>query len=307
MTMQESSEIINLKGIINIDIDSINSIVDLYEQVKNNPKINIIRERLPHGLVISFEYKGEVYYWKYDRVFNSYNELVAEEIAKDLDIPCIDYQLADIGKIRGVISKNYKVEGAKYINGQTILKDYHQDDFVQRVHNSLENIWIVLEERYKDRENMQEIVSSIMQKLVKIFIFDILTGQVDRNSTNWEIVEYMDGTVDLQALFDNSRILYDMPEDTRVVLSVDGGTDMGFLDENIEKFQMQSSSEYTSMIAASLWVIDEDNIKEVIERVEEKTKQSMPEELKEDFIAKFKEQYDYINLVLYEARTLKAI
>lgn len=123
---------------------------------------------------ISFKYNEIEYFYKYDyprepfRV-SPYNELVACEIADDLFIPHVNYNLASICGFKGLISKcNIYL-------------------------NNLEDIWITLEEYYDRNLDYQNVVSKVMQKIVNMFIFDILIGQVDRDATNWWFIEYPNG------------------------------------------------------------------------------------------------------------------
>jgi len=159
------------------------------------------------------------------------------------------------------------------------------------VHN-LETIWFKLEDYYKDRDNMQEIVSNLMKKLVDIFIYDILTGQLDRNCDNWGIVEYPDGTVDLNILFDNTRIISDPPESIRLALTVEPASN--FLDKNINSFQRLSSSEFSHLLPDRLWVISKENIERVFERIAAKTGAPIPKDIKEKTLNGFQLQLEFI-------------
>ncbi len=160
----------------------------------------------------SFEYNDETYFFSFDGRSEEISSLIVEEICKDLEVPCVSYDLAKIGNLRGLVSKNFKKQNAKYILGKDILVDAYIKDISYNeellLYNNLEDIWAALEERYSAREDMPAIVEKLMNRIVDMFLIDILTGQADRGPNNWMIVEYDDGSVDLQPLFDNVRAFY---------------------------------------------------------------------------------------------------
>lgn len=97
------------KGFIELDemLQEIGVDTRVTRFIKESPKVNVIHDN-QMSLVFSFDYHGETYYYKFTNAKNSspYNELVAEELAKDFGIPCVSYDLAVLGDIReGNISK----------------------------------------------------------------------------------------------------------------------------------------------------------------------------------------------------------
>lgn len=235
--MERINGFINLNKILNeIGITNFNDL-------KTSPKINpiLINTDSAYNIMhFSFEYKGITYFYKYKSFIPVYNELIAEELAKDFDIPCISYDLAVLNKNEGIISKNFKQPGYNYITGYQILEEAFstKDLFDDERYNNLESIWEALEYRYKSTPNKKEIISHLMKRVTDIFIFDIICGLTDRHSSNWGIMEKGE-TIDIMPLFDNERIT-DVSIDDYTSLLV-SNSEEEYLDDNfwntLKRFQ----------------------------------------------------------------------
>ena len=276
----------NILGLKDCDNKSITTILDELKTFKNI-EIN------DNNKIISFIYNGEKYYWKncYYQI-NTYNELIVCEIADCLSIPHIEYDLASIGTFNGVISKNYKTDGCKYINGRELLTESLEEDW----NYTLDDIWLALEKRYASLPNMQEVVSKLMKKIIDMFILDILVMQSDRHSKNWEIVESDSGEIDLQPLYDNEYLFVkDHP-----LLEIDYSR----FDDNdefinlIRNFQEISSNEFSNILKNSLWVIEESNLNQIFTKIENKIKSPIPNNVKQYYLKKFNTQSERIKKAL---------
>lgn len=254
--------------------------------------------------VFSFEIDGKKYFFKYDYESVPYYELIASEIASEIGLTTVQYDLAKLGKYRGTISLNYKKEGTKYISGEELLKDFYmldpyrklyydyKDFFNMMHHNNLIDIWHALENRYRNRKDMPEIVKNLMEKLVKLQVFDLITGQNDRHIENYGIVEYADGSVDLQPIFDNSRMFLEHPSNHDLVLHPE--KDYYKLKDVSKYLYNVSDADIQNYILGCLWVISEKNIINIISRVESKIECSIPDNIKKSILYYFRDQYDYI-------------
>ena len=246
---------------------------------------------------ISFIYQSKKYFYKGNvrSWYNPYNELIVSELAKDFGIPCVDYDLAILDTVPGTISLNYKEDDKSYISGEDIFKEtwgIGTRDTEQ--FNNLENIWDVLECKYQDYPNKRSIIRSLMSQIISIYFFDILTYQLDRQSFNWEIVESSKG-ISVAPLFDNERIY---PDSSRLVsLRVDIDVAPTYLDswdtldddlenayQSILRFLFTSSEEFSNLIFDKLWIIGEENLNKVFDRIETKTGYPMPEEKKKYYL-----------------------
>lgn len=303
------------RGYINIDeileLPPVTSFEELIEVLKNNNKVAIKSISTSNGnlqLVFSFKYQETVYFYKYDRPrepfkISPYNELVAGEIADDLLIPHVDYDLATISDFKGLISKNFQQDDVKYISGKEFLINNHPLGKKENIANlnNLEEIWIALENHYNLNPKYQSTISEVMKKIVNMFLFDIITGQVDRGDSNWWLVEYPNGTLDLQPLFDNIRILVlhhqlateRYPEVSKLLLTVSQDTDR-FCEDNLEEFLKVSDKEFSQILFNSFWTISPENLKEIFTRIENKTGYPMPNELKQFYLKEFASQLSFL-------------
>lgn len=284
-----------------IDVNKMLQDIGVYEtatsDLKNNSKIIDISMYMSQDITFGFDYNGTTYFYKYDEEIIPYNELVAEELAKDFGLSCIDYDLAILNDKKGVISKNYQKDNVSYINGEDIIIDYYECKGLDiDKYNNLEAIWDALEYRYKDFPNRKEIVANLMKKIVDIFIFDIITSQRDRHLENWQIIE-SEKDIDIAPLFDNERILVSEAENIFLLLTIEEKIS-GNLFENLEVFLNVSSADYRNIIKEKMWIISDENLQSVFKRIENKTEYPMPQSEKEYYLRKYQNHRKQLQQVL---------
>ena len=301
--MERINGFIDINKLLDLPKKEIYDVTELLKfLLKNNKTVIVRKRRMNSQFVFSFDYEGETYYYKFDSLANPYNELIFSFIAADLGIDSLKYDIAKLGVYEGVLSKNFKVPGVKYISGGKLLQKFHGNkDYGD--YNNLEDIWADLEEYYQDKPNMLEIVSKLMEKLGRIFIFDLLVGQEDRHPNNWGIVEYPDGNVDLQINLDNARGLIDHPMMVRIQLPM--SRDKMYVEDMVSKFQNISSEEFSSLLPNFLWAISEENILKIFARIESMTQCPMPADIKRDYLLKFQIYYDYYEEILKENKATR--
>ncbi len=292
-------DILNLLGITletvldGTDEQNYRASVELDEKLQSLPNVHILKNNLGIKVVFSVTCKDETYYFKYDSLAQPEHELFAAEVAARLGIPHVEYDLASFGPYKGVISKNFKDPRAKYITGLELIASAHPEEVptfdneedevyrnkliarhLQKVH-SFEGIWDALEIAYKDRPNCADIVSDLMNKLARVFAMDVILGNTDRHSENWELVEYPDGRVDLAPIFDNAWIFHREPEISAIGMTVLNQERDNFfasdLEENIENLIKTSSVEFTNMLVDSLWVLKGEVVDEILKNIRRKT------------------------------------
>ena len=161
-----------------------------------------------------------------------------------------------------------------------------------------------MEVYFKDYPNMQEIVAKLMMKIVKLFIFDLITGQEDRHEENWGVVIYENGDVDLQPIFDNSRSLEDDPEFVYYGLSLEGNS-ISENDKMIQEFLSVSSSEFSDILPNYLWVISEENINKIFKLIEEQINCEIQPNIKRYYINVFSINYNFFKSLLDDLKTRK--
>lgn len=247
-----------------------------------------------------FSFDKDEYFYKSEKhVEFIYNELIAEELAKDFDIPCAHYDIAAYDGNIGVISKNiFKKDDNKFSLSEILDSSEH---------NNLEDIWDTFLYRYKD----EKIVERLMKEIVDVFMFDVLIANPDRHSGNIMITENKD-KISVAPLYDNMLMLssnsirYGMysigidREDYNEEIDEDENMNLLF------RFLNVSDNIYKEIFESKLWVISPENIDKVIVRVENRINNEIPDYVKE-FV---KEQFVYnnrcINDVLLRIKQKKA-
>lgn len=291
-----------LNGFINVDelLKEIGIKDTSISSLKFESRIKRIGNFYDEYIHFSFDYNGENYFYKYNKGVLLYNELVAEEIAKDFNIPCVSYDLAILNGFKGVISRNYKKNNVKYINALTLLENsfngYYEIDLDLDKYNNLDSIWTFLDYCYKDRENKLDITHHLMKQIVNMFLFDILSCQYDRHLLNWEIMEEQDN-INTSLLFDNERILKYTGDDATVSMSISEVEDEN-LWEALQKFQYLSSDEFSNLMSQKLWIISEENLIKIFERIEKKTKHFMPKEYKNFYLDRYKKHKEKLEEII---------
>lgn len=315
--MQRIDGFIDIGEILNIDSQDILYFEQLLKILKEHNKVKVVKVYDACQLVFSFKWNGEDYFFKYDSKFSPFNELVFDEICSDLNIECINYDLAIIGNFKGLISKSFVKKEAKIITGETILGDYYKDPDVQKMiqkdisadlslfcFNTFQDIWPALDYRYRNRVDKEQVVQYLMENLVKMFLVDSLVGQVDRHEENWQVLECSNGDVKFHPLFDNIRILsMHFPPLSESSFKVTSYKEY-FLAENLREFIKISSQEFIDELANMLWVIKEDNLENIFERISKKIQYPMPNWLKEYYLMLLGNYCDYIEEMV-ENKTVK--
>lgn len=255
----------------------------------SNLKLNKLEN---HRNIYNLDFNNKKYFFK--TIFNIssiYNELIAEEIAKDYEIPSAHYDLAVLDGNIGVISENFLKDNETYTDMSSILKTIYNDPEDKTNHNNLTDIWNALSLIFKD----EKIISDLMEQIVNIFIFDILIANSDRHDENYGIIT---GTkTKMSPVYDNNFMLsgislYDGDYSIKVE------SNMNEEDNILNKFLSISSLEYTELLESKLWIIEEDNIDKIIKRVEERTNRKIEERFKKNIKRDFSRQLRNIKTIL---------
>lgn len=254
----------------------------------------------------------EDYYFKATNF--PYNELVCYEIAKLLGMDALEYDLAKFKNFYGVISKNYKKPGYKYIPGYDILKKYydHNKEIVEKmglskinwqedyespcyIHmNNLETIWTALEYSYPCFD-----ISPSFLKIVNQFIFIILTAQEDKGSQNWE-AEESENSIDIVNIFDNESAY--LGYDCEVAMSTNFDDACHKLMDVLKTFLNLSSQEFVNLFLEKYNLLSEEAFLNILDIVEVKTGVNIPESEKTRLISNFKNNRENIKIVLEELK-----
>jgi hypothetical protein len=167
-------------------------------------------------------------------------EVLAKKVADALGIPCAKYQVCFLEDKLGILSEKFTKKNETIILGAQIIqesldkypwlkeKSLLQDtEFLENYNvpnvilsmdnknrlkylynnlNNLEQLWSIVDiclklHNLESKENLQ----MIMDYLIRVFFFDILTFQCDRHAGNWGVIYNLEtGKIDVPYLFDNS-------------------------------------------------------------------------------------------------------
>lgn len=259
----------------------------------------------------------------------SYAELFSEEIAKILGMPTAHYDLATFNGKKGVISYNFVKEDDNFYSFSDIILDFYDDklenneelgqlygiseeDTIEEVVSNLTNlqdIWCILDDKFKDNCDRRFIVGKIVNSLVDKLIFDILTVNVDDHSENFGIVSNLENKGELSPQFDNARILnlhqnilndeyknVEMLTNKRLELTVDNSSIKKPL-EVLKHFLDISSSEYRELVNDKINAL-KNNIDLIPSIIENRTEHPIPDYLKTYFTDTLHEHLDNASKVI---------
>ncbi len=238
--------------------------------------------------VYTLNTNNKLYYFKWvDSISDIYNELIAEEIANDYGINHIHYDLAVYNGNIGVISENFLKENETYTPIYNILEKVFPNDKIN--HNNLTDLWDTFEITF----NNQELTAKLIDQIVNMFIFDILIANNDRHDENYGIITGPN-SINISPVYDNSCMLSGIS-----LYEDEYGIKVDIDDKNtIKDFLNISSSEYTELLKNKLWIINEENINKVFDRVEKRINRKIEEEFKEKIKKRFSFQYDRLSNIL---------
>ena len=132
------------------------------DTIYNSTKVRSLNTSASSFLI--FNYNDHEYYYKVSEFFTPYSEMIVSELLNDFNINHVEYDLAYLKDTKGLLSKNFKKENAKYIPGYKLLEDYtgEVDIYMLEEYNDLENIWMAIKERYKDENVTKKLVNQIV-------------------------------------------------------------------------------------------------------------------------------------------------
>lgn len=282
---------IRTNGFINLDLLLIQRGVNITDigTIKESP---LVKDVFNSKKSLLIDLDGESYYFKTSRLSSPYNELIANELAKDFGIESVEYDLATLNNKKGVISKSFRKDNATYITGYQLLLDAGYDKL--KSHN-LETIWNAIEYRYRNHPNKNEIVEKLTNSVVSTFIFDMILFNTDRHFFNWEIEETKDN-IKIVPIFDHEFMLSDDSINAYIPLTVDG--ESHGMRNNLELFINISEDKIADSIKDNLWIISAENLELIFRRIELKTEYPMPEEKKNYYLKRYNDHLNYLKSIL---------
>jgi len=246
---------------------------------------------------INFIYSNEKYYYKRCKgIINCYYELIAYEIAKQMNLEACNYDLATYVDEIGVVSKNFLKDNDVIIRLEDLLYEAYQDIELPK-YNNLEDIENALNKKYGIK-----ITDKLMEELIRIFIFDVIIGNIDRHMDNIFIVE--NNTIKFSPIFDNEKMLNKYSINMGIYsLGVDredykySEEDYDYSDNFIYKF-LTKYNDYRNILIDWLFIIEDDNLDIIFNNIEDKINNEIEENMKKYIKSKFKQNKNMIQKVL---------
>ena len=248
--------------------------------------------------VFSFEHQGQIYFYKQIvKVAEVYNELIAYFLASKMNLSCVEYDLASLDGAIGVISKNFLEGVHSHFTIEEILQNYFRDERQIEKKNNLQDIQKALSYWYQDID-----VGHLMIQLMRIFIFDVLIGNIDRHSRNLMILEKENLFF---KIFDHEKMLsstsiyeggYSLGIDEDDYFTTEEELDVE--DHFVRKFVKVCSKDELVLFQQYLELIAEEEIESVFAMVEQKIQSKMMKPIREEIQYKFSENEKMLKKVL---------
>ena len=242
----------------------------------------------------------ELYYYKYvNSISNTYNELIAAEIAKEFGIKCADTDIGTIDSNIVILSKDF-IKDNRFIKMEDILKEVYKVEDTD-LYNNIEDVVYALNKKYgKDFKD----------EITKMFLFDMLIGNGDRHSQNYGVLE-KDNRVSLAPIFDNEEMLgSDFLFENIYSFGVNRQDYYGnlYADYGIfEKF-LSTTDNYDSFLDKKKEIINKENVEKILRKVEAKLNYNkIPTRLREKIAERFNFNYRTINRILNEKKQMKQL
>lgn len=152
-------------------------------------------------------------------IYTTYAELIFEELAKQVDIPCAHYDLVKYKCKNGVLSQNVINENESLVLMNDLLncsKREHDIGDDQNIHvEDAINAFHTFYEEYNDFS--KEDFKKMSNDFINMTIFDIYTMSTDRHAENMGIIFSVEGnksSARLAPMFDNEcSLMLDSPEE----------------------------------------------------------------------------------------------
>ena len=228
---------------------------------------------------------GKKYYFKLVVSANHGFEIIIEHLSKLVGIKCAHYEMININGTNYYLTEDLAGTDEFYDAYELGLAD-----------NSLYDIWNVLEMRYPDKSKY------LMDQIVKIFIFDIITLNNDRNYGNYGF-KFINGQIedvyilDNESSFQDGEIVlsskFDYKDKLNNSINIDKVPyELQSSMEDLEYFLQTSSSEYQELFKNMYEILTPELIKEELNKVEIK------KEYKDDALNVYNENYELIGKLL---------
>lgn len=138
--------------------------------------------------------------------YENYAEIIAAELAHQCGFETAEYELATYKGKSGVVTPSFLKFGEIIISGKKYLSNAKDIAIENNINlsfdeNNLENIMNAF--AFHDPNSD---ISELLLSLIKIFCFDIVIMESDRNKTNWSIIRTKSGSIKMAPIYDCSTM-----------------------------------------------------------------------------------------------------
>lgn len=146
------------------------------------------------------------------RIGEDCSEKIACEIAKLLCIPQVNYELANYGGLRGVISKNFisNDRGEHLVSGNELLEISPHNKNRDPVHQRIKRVYVIMENIIEKKPLSFNALSNIKtagEFFLGYLMLDALISNQDRHNENWGMIQTVGGRRHLALSFDHGASL----------------------------------------------------------------------------------------------------
>lgn len=251
------------------------------------------------------KYKSELKYY-FKTTSNSRGEIIASILAKKLDIPTVNYNLASYNNLIGVVSENFKNKDYKYVDLSEILKNYFYKNIKQFKYidpdnhfyyymTNLINIWQALEDYYKNDERLN--IKELMEEFVKLYIFNIFIGRFDTFSNNY-VIEERNDSIHLAKAFDFGEAFNSYTN--TIGLNIDEDNYNQNIEDSLLDFLNTSDEYFVNLFFKMFNKFDSEHFEEILDEYEKRTKSNyyQDDDHYDEIIKEYKTNYDRIKNVV---------
>ena len=246
--------------------------------------------------------EGKEYFFKGKLEENVIRELLAQEIAKRVNLDHVIYSRYRFNGEDGVISESFFEDGYKYIEGDNLIWHYisrtmktnpsylydKKDEYgeiILKDGQDLYIIWQAMEQRFKHYPNYEEQIVAFMDDLIYMMFFDLLIVNGDRKPYNWSI-KYDEITFGLVKIYDN-----DLSFGARMGSKLNTSQEALTNEQALTEFLEQSDDLVAEGAYDFFNIVTPENISEILEYVLKEHNFTLDEDDKKDLINTFNSNY----------------
>lgn len=230
------------------------------------------------------------------------NELIGKKLADIMGLVCPRYFLVEVDNDKYLLSEDLNQYG-EFISALEICENFKShkkedksNEDITISDNSIYSIWNYLEDSFPLEKSKE-----LMNEIIRMYIFDILFLNSDRDLKNWGILTQTNGNVNI-VIFDNELIFYENTSFPGISLTASLTELYPSVYDDFRIFLKESSSEFTSLFKYYFDLITPEFFKGLIEQIERRD--NIQIETKEELVEKYK-KHRTVLMQIYEEEIKK--